>query len=96
MQGKMTQDWTKLIPSKEEFPASPTASRKSAGLCCNPLASKLQSIMVGTADLTPSVNMAWKGKVDFQHVSPRLSPGIFTILLTKITLSSRSSRQLVV
>lgn len=69
MLGRMTQDWTKLIPSKEEFPASPTASRKSAGLCCNPLAAKLENIMVGTADLTPSVNMAWKGKVDFQHVS---------------------------
>jgi hypothetical protein len=24
---------------------------------------------VGTADLSPSVNMIWKGKVDFQHVS---------------------------
>ncbi|KAF4220911.1 hypothetical protein CNMCM8980_005336 [Aspergillus fumigatiaffinis] len=76
MQGKMTQDWTKLIPSKEEFPASPTASRKSAGLCCNPLASKLQSIMVGTADLTPSVNMAWKGKVDFQHPELKTTCGL--------------------
>ncbi|GAQ08585.1 dihydroxyacetone synthase [Aspergillus lentulus] len=76
MSGKMTQDWTKLIPSKEEFPASPTASRKSAGLCCNPLASKLQNIMVGTADLTPSVNMAWKGKVDFQHPELKTTCGL--------------------
>ncbi|GFG13156.1 dihydroxyacetone synthase [Aspergillus udagawae] len=76
IQGKMTEDWTKLIPSKEEFPASPTPSRKSAGLCCNPLASKLRNIMVGTADLTPSVNMAWKGKVDFQHPELRTSCGL--------------------
>lgn len=69
MEGKMTADWTTLIPSKEEFPTTPTPSRKSAGLCCNPLASKLQNLMVGTADLTASVNMAWKGKRDFQHVS---------------------------
>ncbi|RHZ55355.1 hypothetical protein CDV55_105017 [Aspergillus turcosus] len=58
---------TKLIPLKEDFPTSLTASRKSASLCYNPLASKLPNIMVGTADLTPSVNMAWKGKVNFQH-----------------------------
>ncbi|KAJ5833370.1 transketolase [Penicillium riverlandense] len=67
MEGKLTEDWTKIIPSKEEFPTTPTPSRKSAGLCCNPLALNVQNFMVGTADLTPSVNMAWKGKVDFQH-----------------------------
>ncbi|EAL86575.1 transketolase family protein [Aspergillus fumigatus Af293] len=76
MLGRMTQDWTKLIPSKEEFPASPTASRKSAGLCCNPLAAKLENIMVGTADLTPSVNMACKGKVDFQHPELKTTCGL--------------------
>lgn len=69
VEGKMTDDWTQILPSKEEFPTTPTPSRKSAGLCCNPLAAKLQNLMVGTADLTPSVNMAWKGKLDFQNVS---------------------------
>jgi len=69
VRGEPTQDWTKLIPAKEDFPTTPTASRKSAGLVCNPLAAAIQNMMVGTADLTPSVNMAWKGKVDFQHVS---------------------------
>ena len=68
LEGKMTDDWTRFIPSKEDFPTGPTPSRKSAGLCCNPLAANLPTLMVGTADLTPSVNMAWKGKVDFQHV----------------------------
>lgn len=73
VEGKMTDDWTKILPSKDDFPTTPTPSRKSAGLCCNPLASKLENMMVGTADLTPSVNMAWKGKIDFQHVSPNYS-----------------------
>ncbi|GAM43975.1 hypothetical protein TCE0_060r19223 [Talaromyces pinophilus] len=76
VEGKMTDDWTKIIPSKEEFPTTPTPSRKSAGFCCNPLASKLQNMMVGTADLTPSVNMAWKGKVDFQHPDLKTTCGI--------------------
>ncbi|KAA8649625.1 transketolase family protein [Aspergillus tanneri] len=76
MAGKMTEDWTKLIPSKDQFPTTPTPSRKSAGLCCNPLASKLQNILVGTADLTPSVNMAWKDKVDFQHPDLKTTCGI--------------------
>lgn len=69
MEGKPTGDWRSLIPKKEDFPTTLTPSRKSAGLVCNPLAAKLQNFMVGTADLSPSVNMIWKGKVDFQHVS---------------------------
>ncbi|KAF2963982.1 hypothetical protein GQX73_g9594 [Xylaria multiplex] len=72
VKGEMVKDWTKIIPAKEDFPITPTPSRKSAGLVCNPLASELRNIMVGTADLSPSVNMIWKGKVDFQH--PDLHP----------------------
>lgn len=68
VRGEMTEDWTKIIPSKEDFPKTPTPSRKSAGLVCNPLAKRLANMMVGTADLSPSVNMIWDGKVDFQHV----------------------------
>jgi dihydroxyacetone synthase len=67
--GKMTSDWRKLIPAKESFPTSLTPSRKSAGIVCNALAAGLKNMLVGTADLTPSVSLAWKGKVDFQHVS---------------------------
>lgn len=67
--GQMPQDWMKYIPAKDSFPTTPTASRKSAGLVCNPLAQNLKNFMVGTADLTPSVNMVWKNKKDFQHVS---------------------------
>ncbi|CRG83768.1 transketolase [Talaromyces islandicus] len=77
MEGKLTvEDWSRLIPSKEDFPTSPTPSRKSAGLCCNPLASQVQNLMVGTADLTPSVNMAWKGKIDFQNPGLKTTCGI--------------------
>jgi dihydroxyacetone synthase len=67
--GKFTDDWTKFIPAKADLPTTPTASRKSSGLVCNPLAQNLKNFMVGTADLSPSVNMIWKGKVDFQNVS---------------------------
>lgn len=74
--GKMPKDWTKYIPDKGSFPTSPTPSRKSAGLVCNPLAENLSNFMVGTADLTPSVNMAWKGKKDFQHPDLRTNCGI--------------------
>lgn len=69
VKGQFTEDWANIIPAKEDLPTAPTASRKSAGLVCNPLAERLKTFMVGTADLSPSVNMIWKDKVDFQHVS---------------------------
>lgn len=65
--GEFTADWRSLIPSKEVLPTVPTASRKSAGIVCNPLAAALKNFMVGTADLSPSVNMMWQDKVDFQN-----------------------------
>lgn len=74
VEGKFTEDWRSIIPPKETFPTSATASRKSAGLVCNRLASKLRNMIVGTADLSPSVNMIWKDKVDFQNVSVFLRP----------------------
>ncbi|OBU00122.1 hypothetical protein VE01_01891 [Pseudogymnoascus verrucosus] len=74
--GEMTNDWSKYIPAKADFPTTPTASRKSAGLVCNPLAQHLKNFMVGTADLSPSVNMTWKDKVDFQHPDLKTTCGI--------------------
>lgn len=68
MRGEMTRNWEDLIP--HSFPTSDTATRVSSGLVLNPIAKAINSFMVGTADLSPSVNMAWDGKVDFQHVSP--------------------------
>ncbi|KEF60678.1 transketolase [Exophiala aquamarina CBS 119918] len=76
MQGKLTADWRALIPVKGDLPTTPTASRKSAGLICNQLATNLNHMMVGTADLTPSVNMSWKGHVDFQHPDLKTACGL--------------------
>ncbi|KAI7290547.1 transketolase, partial [Hortaea werneckii] len=75
MKGELLDDWQKYIPTKDSLPTAPTPSRKSAGLCCNPLAENIRNFMVGTADLTPSVNMAWKNKVDFQHPDLRTASG---------------------
>ncbi|KAE8131630.1 Transketolase, thiamine diphosphate binding domain-containing protein [Aspergillus pseudotamarii] len=68
--GKLPGDWTKCIPRKEEQPTASTASRKSAGVVTNALGQNINSFLVGTADLTPSCNVAYKNKVDFQ--SPEL------------------------
>lgn len=67
MEGRLPETWKDLIPTS--FLDAPTATRKSSGLVFNPIAEKVKSFMVGTADLTPSVNMSYKGKIDFQHVS---------------------------
>jgi dihydroxyacetone synthase len=69
VEGKMPVDWTKIIPRKEDLPTEPTATRKSAGIVGNPLGEKLKNFLIGTADLTPSCNVAYNQKVDFQSVS---------------------------
>lgn len=69
VEGKMPQDWTKFIPKKKDFPKEPTATRKSAGLVGNPLCENMGNFLVGTADLTPSCNVAYSKKIDFQSVS---------------------------
>ncbi|KAJ0158506.1 Dihydroxyacetone synthase, partial [Colletotrichum tanaceti] len=68
--GKMPDDWTKYIPAKDQLPTAPTATRKSAGIVGNPLGEKMKNFLIGTADLTPSCNVAYNQKVDFQ--SPEL------------------------
>lgn len=67
MRGELPADWQKYIPTS--FPEKATASRVSSGLVFNPIARELKTFMVGTADLSPSVNMIWPNKVDFQHVN---------------------------
>lgn len=74
MEGKLPEKWMDLIPS--EFPTKPTATRASSGLVFNPIAEKVNSFMVGTADLSPSVNMIWKGKEDFQSPDRQTQCGI--------------------
>jgi dihydroxyacetone synthase len=67
--GRMPDDWTKCIPNKEQLPTEPFSSRKSAGLVTNPLGERMHNFLIGTADLTPSCNVAFNNKVDFQSVS---------------------------
>lgn len=68
MRGEIAEDWKELVP--KTFDTADTASRVSGGKVLNPLAKNINSFLVGTADLSPSVNMMWDGKVDFQPVSP--------------------------
>ena len=79
MRGELPAKWKDMIPTS--FPDKPTASRASSGLVFNPLAQNISSFVVGTADLSPSVNMIWPGKVDFQHVRPPIHD-IKELLLT--------------
>ncbi|KAK9235040.1 Transketolase, thiamine diphosphate binding domain-containing protein [Lipomyces kononenkoae] len=72
--GELRADWASFIP--ESLPDSPTASRKSSGLVFNPVAKNCNTFLVGTADLSPSVNMIWPGKVDFQHPDLQTNCGI--------------------
>lgn len=80
MRGELPSNWKEQVPTS--FPKNPTPSRKSSGLAFNPVAKAVNSFMVGTADLSPSVNMIWKDKVDFQHVS-------LCIFLLTIPISSK-------
>lgn len=66
VEGGLPENWVDIIP--RSFPDAPTATRKSSGMVFNPIAEKINNFVVGTADLSPSVNMIWKDKVDFQHV----------------------------
>jgi len=68
MRGKMPLDWSQHILKKEDIPSKPTSTRKAAGLVCNPLMEKMVNFIVGTADLSPSVNMSYPNQVDFQNV----------------------------
>ncbi|KAF2090192.1 dihydroxyacetone synthase [Saccharata proteae CBS 121410] len=74
VKGQLPNDWQSLIPT--EFPQKPTASRASSGMVFNPIAEKAKNFMVGTADLSPSVNMIWKGKRDFQNPDLKTACGI--------------------
>ncbi|KAJ6078624.1 hypothetical protein N7467_008377 [Penicillium canescens] len=74
VRGELPANWQEKIPTS--FPDKPTATRAASGLVFNPIAKDVNSFMVGTADLSPSVNMIWPGKVDFQHPDLRTNCGI--------------------
>lgn len=73
VKGELPTDWESLIP--RDFPSQNTSSRASSGLVFNPIAQACNQFLVGTADLSPSVYMTWKGKEDFQP--PHLGTGSY-------------------
>lgn len=74
MEGELPPNWQSYIP--QSFPTSLTPSRQLSGFVINPLAQNYKNFLVGTADLTPSVHMAYKGRTDFQNPE-KLAPGDF-------------------
>ncbi|KAL9082869.1 MAG: hypothetical protein Q9165_008754 [Trypethelium subeluteriae] len=73
IEGKIPENFEELIP--DSFPDSPTPTRKSNNLVFGPIIDKIQSFMVGTADLSPSVNMGYPSKLDFQPPSLKTTSG---------------------
>ncbi|KAF2638666.1 hypothetical protein P280DRAFT_528880 [Massarina eburnea CBS 473.64] len=59
MTGSLPTNWQSLLPSPESYPTDPTPSRKSNNLTVAKLLAESPVFMVGTADLTPSVNLTW-------------------------------------
>jgi dihydroxyacetone synthase len=57
MAGELPKDWLSLIPTS--FPKDPTPTRKSNNIAISQLLASCPTFMVGTADLTPSVNLTW-------------------------------------
>ena len=58
MAGKLPENWASMIPSS--FPSDATPSRKSNNLVMAKLFADIPTFMIGTADLTPSVNLTHK------------------------------------
>ncbi|KAF2009724.1 dihydroxyacetone synthase [Aaosphaeria arxii CBS 175.79] len=65
MAGKLPDNWESLIPTS--YPSDPTPSRKSNNLTVARLLAEIPTFMVGTADLTPSVNLTYK---DYEIFNP--------------------------
>lgn len=70
MAGELPANWSDMIP--KTFPDENTPSRKSNNLAIAPLLASCPSFMVGTADLTPSVNLTWPSYETFNP--PDLTP----------------------
>jgi dihydroxyacetone synthase len=65
MAGKLPPNWESMIPN--EFPSDATPSRKSNNMAISKLLAEVPTFMVGTADLTPSVDLTWK---DYEIFNP--------------------------
>lgn len=70
MAGKLPDNWESMIPTS--FPTDNTPSRKSNNLVMAKIIEKSPAFMVGTADLTPSVNLTWSDHEIFNP--PDLKP----------------------
>lgn len=70
MAGKLPSDWKSMIP--QSFPSENTPSRKSNNFVVAKMLAEIPTFMVGTADLTPSVNLTYKDYEIFN--SPDLKP----------------------
>lgn len=71
MEGSLPEGWATDIPL---FPADPKgmASRVASGKVMNAVASRLPSLVGGSADLNPSTNTALKGMGDFESPEMQL------------------------
>jgi dihydroxyacetone synthase len=65
VEGRIPADWTKLIPNS--FPTEHTPTRKSNNYVMKEAIEQINTFMVGTADLTPSVNLTYK---DYEIFNP--------------------------
>lgn len=65
VEGRIPADWTKAIP--KEFPTENTPTRKSNNYVMKESIQNINSFIVGTADLTPSVNLTYK---DYEIFNP--------------------------
>lgn len=65
VEGRIPADWSKLIP--KSFPTEDTPTRKSNNLVMKNAIEQIGAFMVGTADLTPSVNLTYK---DYEIFNP--------------------------
>lgn len=65
VEGRLPADWASLIP--KSFPTEDTPTRKSNNYVMKEMIEKINTFMVGTADLTPSVNLTYK---DYEIFNP--------------------------
>ncbi|KAF2675813.1 hypothetical protein K458DRAFT_323623 [Lentithecium fluviatile CBS 122367] len=65
MAGKLPENWASKIPTS--FTSDPTPTRKSNSMAIAKLLAEAPPFIVGTADLTPSVNLTWP---DYEIFNP--------------------------
>jgi dihydroxyacetone synthase len=74
LEGNLPEDWEKHIP--KSFTSSPTASRISSGLVFDTVFEKVNSFMVGSADLSDDVEINYDGMIDFQRPNLKTQCGL--------------------